>query len=345
MVLTGQVEAAQKELEEKKTKGVKDVDDPEVRKQLGIPLEGFDLATRSYRFDKLPPLAASKKDRISQNINKDQIEQVMIKRDSHLIKLKENQLDKALNSYNQLKSGNKQLKKQIDAARQQQAVQNQVNAGYNKEIRNVIERVKKLNNLTQTGNRLSEETQNQILALKAKHDMDKLNFEHRILDLQEKLKEKDEDQAEKSRTKDMGNKKRNNTVADFANPAVLLKIRLDKVVNNNKEKKNLMDMYIRNVKIIEDAFEQIKESTGIASVDEIVTTFIKAEEQNISLFNYVNVLNSEIDMIEEQNLKIQNELKTHAEVNAMSNAQKEEAKANLQKEIDECKGQIDNKEN
>ena len=50
-------------------------------------------------------------------------------------------------------------------------------------------------------------------------------------------------------------------------------------------------------------------------------------------------------MIEEQNLKIQNELKTHAEVNAMSNAQKEEAKANLQKEIDECKGQIDNKEN
>ena len=46
-----------------------------------------------------------------------------------------------------------------------------------------IDRVKKLNNLTQTGNRLSEETQNQILALKAKHDMDKLNFEHRILDL------------------------------------------------------------------------------------------------------------------------------------------------------------------
>ena len=58
-------------------------------------------------------------------------------------------------------------------------------------------------------------------------------------------------------------------------------------------------MYIRNVKIIEDAFEQIKETTGISSVEEIVTTFIKAEEQNISLFNYVNMLNSEIDMIDE----------------------------------------------
>jgi len=68
---------------EKKTKDVKTVEDPNVRKQLGIPLEGYDMATRTYRFDKLPPLAASKKDKINQHIQKDQIEQVMIKRDTH----------------------------------------------------------------------------------------------------------------------------------------------------------------------------------------------------------------------------------------------------------------------
>jgi len=39
-----------------------------------------------------------------------------------------------------------------------------------------------------------------------------------------------------------------------------------------------MDMYVRNVNIIEDAFQQIKLMTGITSTDEIVTTFIKAEE-------------------------------------------------------------------
>ena len=105
-----------------------------------------------------------------------------------------------------------------------------------------------------------------------------------------------------------------------------------------------MDVYIRNVKIIEDAFEQIKESTGIASVDEIVTTFIKAEEQNISLFNYVNMLNSEIDMIEEQNQNINEELKKHAELNNMTSNQKEEAKTNIQHEIDEIKVQIADKE-
>ena len=65
---------------------------------------------------------------------------------------------------------------------------------------------------------------------------------------------------------------------EFSNPAALMKHRLQKWVHNNKEKKTLMDKYIRNVKIIEDAFDQIKEATGIASTEEIVTTFIKAEE-------------------------------------------------------------------
>lgn len=65
-------------------------------------------------------------------------------------------------------------------------------------------------------------------------------------------------------------------------------MRLQKWTNNNKEKKHLMDMYIRNVNIIEDAFNQVQQQTGIGSIEEIVTTFIKADEQNYSLYNYVN---------------------------------------------------------
>ena len=72
----------------------------------------------------------------------------------------------------------------------------------------------------------------------------------------------------------------------------------------NKEKKKLMDQYMRNVKVIEDAFDQIKEATGISSIEEIVTTFIKAEEQNYSLYNYVNMLNTETDSLEESNKEI-----------------------------------------
>ena len=110
--------------------------------------------------------------------------------------------------------------------------------------------------------------------------MEKISFERKIKELQDKLKEKNESELEKTRTRDLSQSKGNINMAqaEFSNPAQLLKERLKKWTTNNKEKKNLMDMYIRNVKIIEDAFETIKENTGISSTEEIVTTFIKAEE-------------------------------------------------------------------
>ena len=42
----------------------------------------------------------------------------------------------------------------------------------------------------------------------------------------------------------------------------------------------MLDKYMRNAKIIEDAFEQIRENSGSSTtnIEEIVTTFIKAEE-------------------------------------------------------------------
>jgi len=69
-----------------------------------------------------------------------------------------------------------------------------------------------------------------------------------------------------------------------------MKLRVKKLISKNKEKKRLVDLYLKNSMIIEAAFEQIKDNSGISNIDEIVTTFIKAEEQNYSLFNYVNML-------------------------------------------------------
>lgn len=81
-----------------------------------------------------------------------------------------------------------------------------------------------------------------------------------------------------------------------------------------------MDKYIRNIKVIDDAFNQIKEKTGIESNDEIVTTFIKAEEQTYSLYNYVNALNADIDTIEEANNNIRHEIE---KLNIMNMSEKE----------------------
>jgi coiled-coil domain-containing protein 63/114 len=50
----------------------------------------------------------------------------------------------------------------------------------------------------------------------------------------------------------------------------------------------------------EEAFNRIKAATGVNDIEELVRTFIKNEDQNFSLFNYVNEQQNEIEKLEEQ---------------------------------------------
>ena len=104
-------------------------------------------------------------------------------------------------------------------------------------------------------------------------------------------------------------------------------------------------MYIRNVNIIEDAFNQIQQQTGIGSIEEIVTTFIKADEQNYSLYNYVNQINSEIDMIEEQNKQIEEEIQSHEKLGELTEKEKENVRNKLAKQIEESDALAKEKDN
>lgn len=182
-----------------------------------------------------------------------------------------------------------------------------------------------------------EETNNQILALKAKHEHDKLVFEMKIMELQKKLKERDENEKGATKKGDVASGAVAPEVTSFSNPVEILKQRLNKWLVNNKEKKGLMDMYMRNVRIIEDGFDQIKQQTGIASNDEIVTTFCKSEEQNSSLVNYINNLSSDIDVIEEQNKNIDSEIKRHEDLCTLSDKEKRSLKMHLRSEINETR--------
>jgi len=94
-----------------------------------------------------------------------------------------------------------------------------------------------------------------------------------------------------------------------------------------------MDQYLRNVKVIEDAFEQIKMATGISNIEEVVTTFIKAEEQNYSLYNYVNMLGTETVQLEEQNEEIQSQISKIVERGELSAKERAQLEESLKNEI------------
>lgn len=109
---------------------------------------------------------------------------------------------------------------------------------------------------------------------------------------------------------------------------------------------------MKSMKVIEEAFGEVKEASGIADLEEIVTTFIKSEEQNLQLMNYASLLLSDIDTFEEMNKELQKEYedlqqeKRHREQLVHENVQDHERKRLMglldsrKKMIEELKGRI-----
>lgn len=295
--------------------------------------------------DQYKQALAQKKDKMKTS-NVDRLSGTNQKKTKARIKVLENQLEKQVTKYNSIMSKNKNFKRQVDVKRKELDTGEKVLAGLTKDLKKATKQIKKMNmdNVKMASD--TEDTHNQILALKAKHEQEKHNFEGKMQDLQKKLEETDTSSKRMKRSQMLddtpskiipGNE-------EFSNPADLLQARLNKWYANNKEKKQLMDKYIRNVGVIEDAFEQIQEQTGIQSIEEIVTTFIKAEEQNYSLYNYVNKLNSDIDTIEEQNKNIRREIQRHEELMEMSDKKKQEKIEHIKNDLEVSKFNMEKQE-
>jgi chromosome segregation ATPase len=122
-------------------------------------------------------------------------------KDKHQIKLLENRCEQALTKFNELRSQNKSLRKQIDTWRETLTNQQRVNKVYSREIDKQVKEILAYNTSCYNGQRFCQDTNDQILALKAKHEIDKFQFEHKILDLQEKLKERDDSELDQTKTK------------------------------------------------------------------------------------------------------------------------------------------------
>jgi coiled-coil domain-containing protein 63/114 len=90
----------------------------------------------------------------------------------------------------------------------------------------------------------------------------------------------------------------------------LMRRRIQRYILGNKEKVQVMEKYQKNMKVIDEAFNIVKETSGITDPEEIATTVIKSEEQNYSLFNYVNILTQEIDFLEENNKDLEEEIQS-----------------------------------
>lgn len=244
---------------------------------------------------------------------------------------------------NQTKSKNQRLRGEVDMLRKEMTSAETELDGLKKGIKRNKREAETQNKEYIMGKKVAEEANNQIIALRAKHEEEKERFENEIKKLSDRLKVKDEmiEFDDKGFDQSYQQAKDKTKASDFSNPVAILKLRLNKMAATNKEKKKLMDQYIRNVRVIEDAFEQIKDASGISNIEEIVTTFVKAEEQNHSLYNYVNMLNTETDVLEESNKDIKEQIQRIVERGMMSEKEKVNLQRSLESECSHLEQEID----
>jgi uncharacterized coiled-coil DUF342 family protein len=82
--------------------------------------------------------------------------------------------------YNDTVSTNKVLRSEVDALRKEHKNAFKVTNVLKKEIRKCKDNAVKMSTTTNSGKNHAEEMNNKILALKAKHEAEKQNFEHKI---------------------------------------------------------------------------------------------------------------------------------------------------------------------
>lgn len=89
-----------------------------------------------------------------------------------------------------------------------------------------------------------------------------------------------------------------------------------------------------DVERFEDAFSKLQEATGLKDIDELVETFLEAEEQNFKLFKFVNELNQEEETLAEEVNHI------HMETQRMGDEGDELRKKSMERKLEDQLAQV-----
>ncbi|KDO30824.1 hypothetical protein SPRG_04725 [Saprolegnia parasitica CBS 223.65] len=214
------------------------------------------------------------------------------------IRILENRLDKSLVKFNEALAQNKVLREEIDNLRRERMIFDNI---YRKLEKDHNERKKQMANIIELSNLSYEQRDAAQMEVKAIEQINRQEAEeHRrqITDLLEKMDEskKRAELAREAQLRDVARRESSATNDDDST----LKRKLQRQQWGVAKEKVHVQVSIERVQNYEEVFTKIKAATGITDIEELVNTFIKNEDQNFSLFNYVNEQTNEIEKLQDQ---------------------------------------------
>eukprot|EP00662_Eupelagonemidae_sp_cell21_P019141 gene19141-59215_t len=224
------------------------------------------------------------------------------------IKVLENRLDQALVKFNEALSYNKELREQIDNLRRERVVFDGI---YKKLEKELHEKKKQMAEIIEKSNLYYEERDAAGVDLKhlresAEKDIQQygtmatgiafpppstgpLPHEDHFKDLELLVQE------QKNIEKGIKKRREESKASDDEDESGGTRKRKDKGPKQDLEQ----DQEQKTVNY-QEIVDQLKEATGIQDMEVLHQKFVKAEEQNFSMYNFVNELNGEIERQEEE---------------------------------------------
>ncbi|XP_046339053.2 coiled-coil domain-containing protein 63-like [Haliotis rufescens] len=209
------------------------------------------------------------------------MEKLILKR----TKVIENRHDKAMVKFNNQLAVNTGLREEIDHLRQDKTVFDTLFQKLNTDLEDMRKDMSVIIEEASQAYEQRDEAYNKMLALKERSEKDTSQHEmemrelQRIIEHDNKLKEfmmiKANDRGEYKEEEDAKKKK-------------AMKGERDVDVENNQ------------ILTYEEAFAEIREATGEDDIVRIMTDFLRREDENFALYNYVNELNDEVDKLQEE---------------------------------------------
>ncbi|DBA00509.1 TPA: hypothetical protein N0F65_006413 [Lagenidium giganteum] len=232
------------------------------------------------------------------------------------IRILENRLDKSLVKFNEALAQNKILREDIDNLRRERVVFDTI---YRKLEKEHNDKKKQMATTIELSNLAYEQRDAAQMELRNLQEANRREIEeHRqkiahLMDQLEESKRAFDEMHHGSGKRMLGSAGHLHAGNLSMEEEMDMKKKIQKGTWGVAKEKVHVQVSIERVQNFEEAFLKIKAATGIQDLEELVSSFIKKEDQNFSLFNYVNEQSNEIEKLEELNAELREEEKKYSD--------------------------------
>ncbi|XP_051768467.1 coiled-coil domain-containing protein 114 isoform X2 [Ctenopharyngodon idella] len=197
----------------------------------------------------------------------------------------ENKLDRALIRFNKQLTKNSQLREELETLRMERVRFQQLHRRLEKVLQDVRKDIGEVIDMSTTASDAREEAQTKITMMKEKAIKDLAQYSAERKELERVI-------AHEHRLKEfMATKSNERTAMDDGQ---------EMRRRQEMKQQRRADAGEETFETLEEVFQRIKRLTGEDNLEMLVTKFIKVEDRNFALFNYVNEQNIEAEKLREQ---------------------------------------------